>query len=284
MEDLEKLFNEDVKEKKTAARGVRNRASRTGKISKVNLPSDFLGSEYKRSTKPVSFSVDDVLYILQETPTLKELLMQRLDAEYQNYALAISRTIDAVARIQERALEAVLVRIDAIQSDLRYLEKENERLAKLLKVTPQKRNEARTRTGRVGRPRKHPITSTEVMEVTEAQNLNESGTQDQFILVERKVSSSHKSSRFEGRRPRTLEELKTKVFRKLDEIIEMENDLRFKTVNSCFPGIKYYIYQLKVWDNYDSLIQEYLGQKNAAPSETDPSVEMNRAITDLVNA
>lgn len=118
MDEIATLLEQDTKEKSRTAQGAKHRATRTGKVGKMRMPADFLGKEYSRSSKPVSFSVEDMLYTLQETPTIKQLLLERLETEYQNYKLAIERTMDAVFKVTEQALLAVQEQINSLQREL----------------------------------------------------------------------------------------------------------------------------------------------------------------------
>lgn len=118
MDEITTLLEQDVRDKSRTAQGAKHRATRTGKVGKIRMPADFLGKEYSRSSKPVSFSVEEMLYTLQETPTLKQLLLERMEAEYQNYKLAIERTIEAVYKITEQSLITVQEQFTAMQREL----------------------------------------------------------------------------------------------------------------------------------------------------------------------
>lgn len=107
-EDVEKMFNQDSKEKKRIGNNVKYRATRLGRVGKMLMPSDLSKDhKYARNSRTLSYSVEDILSMLQETSTLKELLMERLDAEYEHYRLAIDRTLSAVGTIVEKPMGAV---------------------------------------------------------------------------------------------------------------------------------------------------------------------------------
>lgn len=198
-DETRQVFFEDLAEKKSTARGARHRASRTGKLGKVNLPADFLGAAYTKSSRALSFSVDDVLYMLQETPTLKELLMQRLDAEYEHYKLAIERTLDAVARIQETALSAVLNRIQVLEEEI-------------------------------------------------------------LTLKNKKLTAERPLSLRAGRK--SLNEIRNYVFPRIAVILEQNEKPGLKAVTEAFPGIRYYIYHLKVWPGFQEMLADFREWKN----------------------
>jgi hypothetical protein len=131
LDEITSLFEQDRREKTKAAQGAKHRASRTGKVGKLRMPADFLGKDYSKSSRPVSFTVEELLRMLQDTPTIKQLLLERLEMEYQNYKLAIQQTVDSVYKITELALYSIqdeLAEIrqemDDIKSRLQHLKRE----------------------------------------------------------------------------------------------------------------------------------------------------------------
>lgn len=49
--DIKRLFNEDIRDKKTTARGVHNRTGTRGYVGKMKFPSDFLKGKEKKAYK-----------------------------------------------------------------------------------------------------------------------------------------------------------------------------------------------------------------------------------------
>jgi len=121
LDEISGLFEQDRREKARAAQGAKHRASRTGKVGKLRMPADFLGKEYSKSSRPVSFTVEELLQMLQDTPTIKQLLLERLETEYQNYKLAIQQTVDTVYKITELALYSVQDELAEIRQEVREM-------------------------------------------------------------------------------------------------------------------------------------------------------------------
>ncbi|MEW6663102.1 MAG: hypothetical protein ACOY9Y_03270 [Bacillota bacterium] len=118
LDEITSLFEQDRREKAKAAQGAKHRASRTGKVGKLRMPADFLGKDYSKSSRPVSFTVEELLRMLQDTPTIKQLLLERLEAEYQNYKLAIQQTVDTVYKITELALYSVQEELQELRQEV----------------------------------------------------------------------------------------------------------------------------------------------------------------------
>lgn len=114
-ENVEKVFYEEVREKKTAAGGVRGRKGKKGQVGKMITPADIAGQEYREARDLQSFNIYDVLHKLQETPTLKSVLLARMDEEYKNYRQATERTLDAVAEIVQLGLEPLYREMETLR-------------------------------------------------------------------------------------------------------------------------------------------------------------------------
>lgn len=106
-EQSEQVFYEEIREKKTAARGARGRKGKRGAVGKMVTPADLAGSDYRQARELPAFNVYDLLDKLQQAPTLKAVLLSRMDEEYQNYRRATERTLDAVVEVVRLGLEPV---------------------------------------------------------------------------------------------------------------------------------------------------------------------------------
>lgn len=120
-ENMEKVFYEEVREKKTVASGVRGKKGKKGQVGKMITPADISGREYREPKDLPAFNVYDFIHKLHEAPTLKSVLLGRMDEEYQNYRRATEHTLDAVAEILQLALEPVYNEMTAIRQRLEEL-------------------------------------------------------------------------------------------------------------------------------------------------------------------
>ncbi len=106
-ETSEQVFYEEIREKKTAATGTRGRKGKRGMVGKMVTPADLSGAEYRQARDLPSFNVYELLDKLLEAPTLKSVLLNRMDEEYQNYRRATEKTLDAVVEVVRLGLEPV---------------------------------------------------------------------------------------------------------------------------------------------------------------------------------
>lgn len=107
MSDANKIFFEEVREKKATASGVHGKKGKKGHVGKMITPADLAGEEYRQARELPSFNVYDFVHKLQEAPTLKSVLLARLDEEYRNYRLATEKTLDAVAEIMKLGIDPI---------------------------------------------------------------------------------------------------------------------------------------------------------------------------------
>jgi len=96
MEDVQKLFYEDMQEKRASASGARHKKGKQGRVGRMVTPSDLSGPEYRQASETLSYNLNDLVGLLGQSPALKEVLLSRLDEEYRHYRLAIERTVQAV--------------------------------------------------------------------------------------------------------------------------------------------------------------------------------------------
>lgn len=106
-EQVDQIFLEEIREKKAVAGGVRGKKGKQGRVGKMITPADVAGREYREARDLPTFNVYDFMHKLQEAPTLKSVLLARMDEEYQNYRRATEKTLDAVSEILQLGLEPV---------------------------------------------------------------------------------------------------------------------------------------------------------------------------------
>lgn len=106
-EQVDQIFLEEIREKKTVASGVHGKKGAKGRVGKMITPADVAGREYREARTLPSFNVYDFLHKLQEAPALKSVLLARMDEEYQNYRRATEKTLDAVSEILQLGLDPV---------------------------------------------------------------------------------------------------------------------------------------------------------------------------------
>lgn len=116
-ENVEKVFYEEIREKKTVA-GGRGKKGKKGQVGKMITPADIAGREYREARDLPTFNVYDFIHKLHEAPTLKSVLLARMDEEYKNYRQATERTLDAVAEIVQLGLEPVCREMAAVRQRL----------------------------------------------------------------------------------------------------------------------------------------------------------------------
>ena len=103
MEDIEKIFNDDIKNKKNIRKGVFNKTGKTGKIGTVRFP-----KHEKGETKPITlaqYNMNDIVKLINENSTLKEMVMSELDISYMEYRNNINRVFDQIMEVYKRGIE-----------------------------------------------------------------------------------------------------------------------------------------------------------------------------------
>lgn len=121
-EDVGRIFDEEVRAKQATAAGVRGRTGRRGLVGRVMTPSDLTTGEYRRARDLNNFNVTDFLRKLQEAPGLRSVLLDKMDQEYQNYRLAVERTLDAVADVVTLAVENLALEVVELRERVAQLE------------------------------------------------------------------------------------------------------------------------------------------------------------------
>lgn len=121
-DNYEKLFYEEVREKRTTASGVHGLKGKRGLVGKMVTPADLSPRSYKAARDLGSFNVVDFLEKLSEAPSLKAVLLNKMDEEYRNYRLATEKTLDAVAQLLFMALEPLRDTLAGLDARLARLE------------------------------------------------------------------------------------------------------------------------------------------------------------------
>ncbi len=116
MSEANRVFHEEVREKKTTASGVHGKKGKKGRVGKMITPADLSGREYRKARELPSFNVYDFLHKLHESPALKSVLLSRMDEEYRNYRLATEKTLDAVAEIIKISIDPLYQEINELRS------------------------------------------------------------------------------------------------------------------------------------------------------------------------
>lgn len=122
MEDVQKLFYQDMREKRVSAAGARHKKGTRGRVGRVVTPADVAGPEYTRGGQTLSYNITDLVGVLSQSPALKEALLGRLDEEYRTYRLAIERTVEAVNQLVGAALQGTHRKIEQLEERVRVLE------------------------------------------------------------------------------------------------------------------------------------------------------------------
>lgn len=124
-DDIRRIFEQEVREKKVSARGASKKKGRRGLVGKMVTPADFSGRDYRKPGDLSAFNFNDFICKLSQAPTLKEVLLARMDEEHKNYRQATERTIDAVAELVKVVVEPIahalwetIDRVDAVEAAL----------------------------------------------------------------------------------------------------------------------------------------------------------------------
>ena len=142
-EEIARMLQQDNIELKRTGRGIHGRASRTGRISSMRMPSDIAGKEYKKSSKAISFNVEDILQMLKDTPTIRDMMMERIGEEHKHYEDAIGKVLEGVDGVVSKVMEQVVgtigsmvelvnsqaTRIDQLERDLDKLRSNNSKIS-----------------------------------------------------------------------------------------------------------------------------------------------------------
>lgn len=120
--EIEKLFYEEVREKKSAAMGVHNRTGKRGLVGKMVTPADFSGRDYREARNVAAFNIVDIVQKLQEAPALKSVLLSKMDEEYRTYRNAIEKTLEAVGEVVRLSIEALAEEVKILSGRVAELE------------------------------------------------------------------------------------------------------------------------------------------------------------------
>lgn len=122
MEEAEKLFYQDMREKRVSASGARHKKGKQGRVGRMITPADLSGPEYRRPGEPLTYNLAEFVGVLSQSPSLKEALLARLDEEYRNYRLAIERTVEAVSQLVGAALRDLTGEVSVLRNRVQDLE------------------------------------------------------------------------------------------------------------------------------------------------------------------
>ena len=200
-EDISKLFLEDTREKKLVAQGARYRASRTGKIGTMKMPSDFAGKEYKKSSPLVTYKIEDIINTINKAPLLKKIIFERMDADYKHFRESLDEILDSVFETNQELITIMLNEVTELKKDLDIIKEHLH---------------------------EHSIA------------LQEKDKQQQSYYKEEKI-----------------EELKVRVFKRLNEAEDAGIKLTSNNVLKRHPVINYYLYQQKIWPGYRKMLEDY---------------------------
>ncbi len=120
--DLEKLFYQDVREKKTISSGAAKKKGRRGLVGKMVTPADFSGKDYQEAGEMVAYSISDLLCRLDDSPTLKSVLLAKLDEEHRGYRGAIEKTLDGLSEVLRSFLETLAIELNHLQARVETIE------------------------------------------------------------------------------------------------------------------------------------------------------------------
>ncbi|MBM7868458.1 hypothetical protein GTO89_16430 [Heliobacterium gestii] len=114
-DEIRKIFTTEIREKKAAATGIHHKKGRRGLVGTMITPADLAGKEYRSPGSIEEYHLDDLISRLQSSPVLKEMILRRMDEQYQQYRQAMEETMNTVTTILVEALQ----RFEAEAGELR---------------------------------------------------------------------------------------------------------------------------------------------------------------------
>ncbi len=120
-ENISKIFYEDVAQKRQAASGARYKTGKRGCVGKMSLPSDY-DPAVRKSSLVETFTVDELLKKLKDSEHLQNLLLERLDKDYQTFRLAIREVSGELTRVFTDAAEQMLQMIRNLETRVSQME------------------------------------------------------------------------------------------------------------------------------------------------------------------
>lgn len=218
-DNINRVFYEDVKEKKTTARGVHGKKGTKGTVGRMITPADIAGREYRQARDLATFNIYDLIHKLHETPTLKTVLLSRMEEEYQSYRQALEKNLDAVAELLKIGLEPVYEELAMLQQRLDDLSLEFR--------NPPAREHA------------------------------PSGPRNTAMVEQRAVMNGSRQKRIRwGSTPETIRQT---VFAQLQALLEEGEEISTETIKKRIPSMLRWIYGEKaVFDGIEGLRREFL--------------------------
>ncbi len=130
-EPIEQIFYEEVREKKTAAAGVHGKKGKKGRVGKMVTPADISSRDYREARDLPSFNVYDFIHKLHEAPTLKNVLLARMEEEYRAYRQATEKALDAMAEVVQLGVDPLYKEVARLQQSVEELAGRVEALQRL---------------------------------------------------------------------------------------------------------------------------------------------------------
>ncbi|ABZ84882.1 hypothetical protein HM1_2351 [Heliomicrobium modesticaldum Ice1] len=124
-DEIGKIFITEIREKKAAATGIHHKKGRRGQVGTMITPSDLSGKEYRSPGSIEKYHLDDLISRLQSSPVLKEMILRRMDEQYQQYRQATEETLNAITSILIEALDRFEGEAGELRRRIQRLESEH---------------------------------------------------------------------------------------------------------------------------------------------------------------
>lgn len=121
-ENIENIFREEIREKKSAATGVKGKAGKTGRVGAMITPADLSPPSYRSARDLGSYNLADLICMLNESPALKSVLLSKMDEEYKSYRQAIEKTFDGIAEILHNSTQGIVEVLKSLEMRIEALE------------------------------------------------------------------------------------------------------------------------------------------------------------------
>ncbi|MZP31328.1 hypothetical protein GTO91_16600 [Heliobacterium undosum] len=124
-DEIRKIFTTEIREKKAAATGIHHKKGRRGLVGTMITPADLSGKEYRSPGSIEEYHLDDLISRLQSSPVLKEMILRRMDEQYQQYRHATEETLNTVTSILIEALNRFEGEAGELRRRIQRLESEH---------------------------------------------------------------------------------------------------------------------------------------------------------------
>lgn len=242
-ENIDELFYQEIREKKTTATGVHGKKGKKGRAGKMVTPADISSREYREARDLPSFNVYDFIHKLHEAPTLKSVLLARMEEEYKTYRQATEKALDATAEILQMGMEP-------LYNEVRLLQQQVANLAHQLDIL---RN--------VGR--------TDAVDMSEPLTARQGSAAPVPLPTRGQVALVGKKRIRWGSNPETIRET---VFDQLRHLTQQGEEITTETIKQRIPSMLRWIYgERAVFDGIDGLRREFLACEKARTSDANPA-------------